>query len=363
MSTRKRQKAQAADEAAADETPAKKAHVQTGDDAVHGRVATAEELQQLDTWNGLEQMDYPDTSCLQDLFWATAKKYPERVALIDGTTEQQWTYAELDALTDKLASWLFNECGVRPGGVVGILLNRSPEFVMAYVAILKAGGAYMPLELSYPKDLLERAIDETDAVLTLTTSEYADRLSPAHKRLLMEDDWLSKLPANLPAMPEGGFQPKPNIDDLAYVVMSSGTTGKPKGIMCPHRCDRCSARCLASAMPPLLLSCAMCAARLTRVVLLLLLLLLLRAGAPCSTTTTARRPFRWRSTTAKVRKTPFWHHFILKTELFYAARLGTNIGKVEKRGVLRRHGNLHDMGMLSTIPERRVRNTHVFCAI
>jgi acyl-CoA synthetase (AMP-forming)/AMP-acid ligase II len=36
-------------------------------------------------------------------------------------------------------------------------------------------------------------------------------------------------------MPEGGFQPKPKIDDLAYVVMSSGTTGKPKGIMCPHR--------------------------------------------------------------------------------------------------------------------------------
>ena len=140
MSTRKRQKA--ADEPPADEPPAKKApHVQTGDDAVHGRVATAEELLQLDTWNGLEQMDYPDTSCLQDLFWATARKYPERVALIDGTTEQQWTYAELDALTDKLASWLFNECGVRPGGVVGILLNRSPEFVVAYVAILKAGAA------------------------------------------------------------------------------------------------------------------------------------------------------------------------------------------------------------------------------
>jgi hypothetical protein len=84
-----------------------------------------------------------------------------------------------------------------------------------------SGGAYMPLELSYPKDLLERAIDETDAVLTLTTSEYADRLSPAHKQLLMEGDWLSELPPNLPAMPEGGFQPKPNIDDLAYVVMSS----------------------------------------------------------------------------------------------------------------------------------------------
>ena len=162
-------------------------------------------------------------------------RYPERVALIDGTTEKQWTYAELDAETDRLASFLFNEHGVRPGRVVGMLLNRSPEFVIAYVAILKAGGAYMPLELSYPKDLLDRAITESDAVSVLTTSEFSDRLEPSVKLFLMEDNWLQKLPADLPEMPEGGFDPKPKIDDMAYMVMSSGTTGKPKGIMCPHR--------------------------------------------------------------------------------------------------------------------------------
>lgn len=210
-------------------------HVQTGDDAEMGRVATPAELAQLDLWNLANQIAYPDTACLQDLFWATAKKHPEKIALIDGMTEKEWTYAELDAETDRLASLLFCEHGVRPGSVVGILLNRSPEFVIAYVAILKAGGAYMPLELTYPKDLLERAITETEAVSVLTISEHAGRLAPSVNRFLMEDNWLDTLPMDLPEMPEGGFQPKPKIDDLAYVVMSSGTTGKPKGIMCPHR--------------------------------------------------------------------------------------------------------------------------------
>jgi amino acid adenylation domain-containing protein len=217
------------------EEAVKAPHVQTGDDAVEARVASVEELVQLDAWNSAGEMEYPDTSCLQDLFWATAKKYPNRVALIDGMTEKQWTYAELDMQTDKLASFLFNEHGVRPGGIVGILLNRSPEFVIAYIAILKAGGAYMPLELSYPNDLLDRAITEGEAISVLTTSEYAPRLAPSVNRLLMEGDWLDRLPVNLPEMPEGGFQPKPTIDDRAYMVMSSGTTGQPKGIMCPHR--------------------------------------------------------------------------------------------------------------------------------
>ena len=231
MSTRGSKRQKVADDGVATKTP----HVQTGDDVVLGRAASAEELLQLDAWNSLDEMEYPDTSCLQDLFWAAAKQYPDRVALIDGTTDRQWTYAELDAETDRLASFLFNNHGVRPGRIVGILLNRSPEFVIAYVAILKAGGAYMPLELSYPKDLLDRAIAESDAASVLTTSEFSERLAPSVKLLLMEDNWLERLPADLPEMPDGGFHPKPKIDNMAYMVMSSGTTGAPKGIMCPHR--------------------------------------------------------------------------------------------------------------------------------
>jgi non-ribosomal peptide synthetase component F len=112
MSARKRQKVSATEQhprQTSEETPAaavaaaatKAPHVQTGDDAELGRVANPAELAQLDAWNGLDQMDYPDTSCLQDLFWATAKKHPAKIALIDGMTEKEWTYAELDSETDR----------------------------------------------------------------------------------------------------------------------------------------------------------------------------------------------------------------------------------------------------------------------
>ena len=149
-------------------------HVQTGDDADLGRVATADELRTLDEWNGKDSMAYPDTACLHDLFSAAAAKYPARVALIDG--ERQFTYAEVDAMTDMLASLLFHEHGVRPDGVVGILMERSAEYVLAYIAILKAGGAYMPLELVYPPDLLNRAIAESEAISVLTSESSSSRL-------------------------------------------------------------------------------------------------------------------------------------------------------------------------------------------
>lgn len=189
-----------------------------------------------------------DDICLHDLFDEQAKKTPDAVALVDynssydggdagpgGTIEL--TYRQVDEITDKLAVKLVEDYGVRPDSVVGILLPRCAQYVLAYVAILKAGGAYMPLELVYPKPLLERAVRETHAKVVLTNSTYANRIADPSLVLeltgespFFEDDFSGERPS----YPSPSYV-RPNADHLAFCVMSSGTTGTPKGICQTHR--------------------------------------------------------------------------------------------------------------------------------
>ncbi len=66
-----------------------------------------------------------------------ARKYPDRPCTIFKGAHV--TYAEMNALTDRLAAGL-TEMGVKKGDPVGIFMPNSPQFVMAFYAILKAGG-------------------------------------------------------------------------------------------------------------------------------------------------------------------------------------------------------------------------------
>ena len=170
-----------------------------------------------------------------------AKKTPDALAVDDPCAGVRLTFRELDEVTDRLAAVLFHKHGVRPDSVVGIFMERSAEYVIANVAALKAGGAYMPLELVYPKGLLSRAIMQTKCQVVLSKSKHAARLPEEDNFAVILIDSPTSVPAgaSLPAdvypVPATGFSPRPNPDNLAFVVMSSGTTGQPKGICQVHR--------------------------------------------------------------------------------------------------------------------------------
>eukprot|EP00934_Nitzschia_sp_Nitz4_P001632 Nitzschia sp. Nitz4//scaffold259_size27336//7912//11118//NITZ4_008191-RA/size27336-processed-gene-0.18-mRNA-1//-1//CDS//3329544504//1632//frame0 len=172
-----------------------------------------------------------DNLCLQDLFLEQVSKTPDAIALVDGSTEL--TYRELDEISSLLAIQLVEEYDVRPDSVVAILLPRSAQYVISYVAILKAGGAYMPLELVYPKALLERAVNETGTKAVLTNATYAPRVEACTTILLQDTAPFHSYKTSLSYPPPNYVHP--NADHLAFCVMSSGTTGMPKGICQTHR--------------------------------------------------------------------------------------------------------------------------------
>jgi len=178
--------------------------------------------------------DYPTATCLHEHFRAQAARTPDKTAVVG--VERRLTFAELDRESDLLGRRLL-ELGTGVDRLVAILMPPSVDFVVAYIAALKAGGAYMPVETETPPQLLAAMLERAQPSAVLTHTSLRDRLPEAWRdaRCITLDQPWQEPPGSreLPAFEEQATRPGP--DSLAYCVMSSGTTGAPKGIICPHR--------------------------------------------------------------------------------------------------------------------------------
>lgn len=188
---------------------------------------TDEERRQLSQWNETRR-DLPLNRCIHELVEEQAARTPEAVALVCGS--ERLTYAELNARANKLARHL-RACGVGAETRVGILLDREAWAGVALLAVLKAGGAWLALDPEYPPSRLAFMLEDAEASVLVTTTQLAASL-PAHSaRLICLDAEAHEIEAhaanNLASIAGPG--------NLAYLVYTSGTTGRPKGTLVEHR--------------------------------------------------------------------------------------------------------------------------------
>lgn len=172
-------------------------------------------------------MDYENEGCLHEIFERQMKNTPSTSTAVVSGDGRSLSFSELDRLTNVLATNLRHR-GVKRNSAVGIYLERSLEYPLAYIAILKAGGAYMPLELSYPETLLHSILEDAKPTAIITSESLKEKLPSSADVILFNQRWderLEKENASKPALEKM----KSALDDLAYIVYSSGTTGKPKG--------------------------------------------------------------------------------------------------------------------------------------
>ncbi|HEY3572046.1 MAG TPA: amino acid adenylation domain-containing protein [Thermoanaerobaculia bacterium] len=164
---------------------------------------------------------------LHEPFLAQAARRPEAPAVI--TSARRLTYGQLDRASLVLAHQL-RRLGVRPNQLVGIVMEKGWEQVVAALAILRAGGAYLPIDAHLPAERLRYLLERGEAAVALTQPPFADTLDwPAGVARVVVDDSELEGPA---------LEPLPAIqgpEDLAYVIFTSGSTGLPKGVMIDHR--------------------------------------------------------------------------------------------------------------------------------
>ncbi|WP_432080206.1 amino acid adenylation domain-containing protein [Streptomyces sp. WAC 04229] len=182
-----------------------------------------EELfRQLTRWN--DTACEAETESVLQRFERQARGVPDAPAVTLGATTV--TYAGLDAHANRLAHAL-RARGVGAESRVAVQLDRGPDLLAALLAVWKAGGAYVPVDPSYPADRVASIVATSGARVAVTVPAYADRFAGT-EAVAPAGPGLDAFPATAPERAD-------DLDTLAYVVFTSGSTGVPKGVEVPHR--------------------------------------------------------------------------------------------------------------------------------
>jgi amino acid adenylation domain-containing protein len=136
------------------------------------------------------------------------------------------TYAELNARANQLARHLVG-CGAGPERLVGVCLDRSPEFVISVLAVHKAAAAYVPLDPGQPAARLAMLLDDTRPAVVVTESRLLSLLPAGPTPIVCID----RDQAAISRLGTSDLAFEPAGTDLAYVIHTSGSTGRPKGVM------------------------------------------------------------------------------------------------------------------------------------
>ena len=184
-----------------------------------------------DAYNATEK-PYDESKTVIGLFRENADRHPDKPALV--FLEKRFTYGELDRMTDAIAAELAAK-GAGRGKMVGVLVPRNEWMTVLTLAVLKARSGYLPMDASYPDERLNLMLEDSGAVMLLTTDELGSRIGPDFKGVRVTVDELAQFldrtagQSNNQAIP-----PAPTPDDLFVMLYTSGTTGKPKGAVLDH---------------------------------------------------------------------------------------------------------------------------------
>ncbi len=170
-------------------------------------------------------VSYPDNKNIIELFESCVQTNPNKIAVFDD--KESYTYRSLNNKINQLANFLIDK-DVNKGDVVGILMDRSVDFITCVFAILKVGGSYLPLPIDYPNDRLNYMLKDSGTSFVLCNRSVIEKKEieiPCRYHYYQEDqDLVTYSTDNL----------KTQILEDIYIIYTSGSTGTPKGVKGSH---------------------------------------------------------------------------------------------------------------------------------
>lgn len=157
-----------------------------------------------------------------------AKQHQGRIAIID--SEGIFTYKQLLGASAKVATSLLGEAADLQEMRVAFLAPPGFQYVTVKWGIWRAGGAAVPLSVLYPRPELEYLIENSDAEIVVAHPDFEEKMRPIAKkqgrRFLLTTAMFGAEPTVLP---------KIDLNRRAMILYTSGTAGRPKGVVSTHK--------------------------------------------------------------------------------------------------------------------------------
>ncbi|MGB3376238.1 MAG: AMP-binding protein [Microbacterium sp.] len=191
----------------------------------------------------LPDVDLPVVSVFDYLFADLDDPTLDSVAIVDGVSGDETTYRQLIAQIESFAGALVAR-GVGTSTTVGLLCPNIPAFATVFHGILRAGATATTINSLYTDDEITNQLSDADAQWLVTVSPLLAGAKSAAARVGIPDDRLIVIdgapghPDLAGMLREGHRAPEVSFDPATHVAVlpySSGTTGRPKGVMLTHR--------------------------------------------------------------------------------------------------------------------------------
>lgn len=187
---------------------------------------------------------------LPDLILQSARRFPERAAVVDG--EREYTYRELAIEIKAFAAGLLRQ-GLRRGDRVGIFLNKRIEFVIASFGTALAGGVFVPINPALRSAQVFHIISDCSVMFVVTAQERLALLKdfestcPSVRAVILVNGDGERPSLKTVALPWAEFSSQGgsswgtsgfdrHLDsDMVAILYTSGSTGRPKGVILSHR--------------------------------------------------------------------------------------------------------------------------------
>lgn len=165
------------------------------------------------------------TTPVVDAVATHARVHPEALACVDLESEQRWTYCEFDQTINRVASWLVSRLGNSSGKRVATLARNRAEIMILYLACVRAGAIFVPLNWRLSSAESMQLLADFTPDLFFFDPEF-------ELETLEIDAWpLSELIPLTKSFEDAPVESRRDFDETSLLLYTSGTSGKPKGVM------------------------------------------------------------------------------------------------------------------------------------